>query len=255
MKQTHIEAFSTEPSKEGSKGSRSKPNRRAASKTKANTGVKRKNPDDNGTAQKDAHLAKKPKQDSTNSDKKLPLAEDSNVVLINRAPVLQLWAACVSEAVYPDLSWETHLSIGSAISALCAVSKGRAIGKIEQASDDPNKKAEKERKKRATEEGADDEVHVMGFRLLLKNGSAVVSGKPQTANEGLLKKKYGEEAYGRVKKSMQDAAANEQDKGELNRRAFGMYESFRPSVQHGQGGWGKKGELKLDHIGNVVAST
>lgn len=256
LKQTHLEAFGSEPSKE-SKGASSTSNRRNASRTKpnANTGAKRRKSDDNGTAQNDARLAKKSKQSSTGSEKKSPLTEDSNVILINRAPVLQLWAACVSEAVYPDLPWETHLSIGAAISALCAVSKGRAIGKIEPPSDDPNKKAEKERKKRAAEEGAEDEVHVMGFRLLLKNGKAVVSGKPQNANEELLKKKYGEGEYDRAKRAMKDAVAMEGDTGELNRRAFHIYESFRPSVQRGQAGWGKKGELKLDQIQNVIAST
>ncbi|KAJ9613223.1 hypothetical protein H2200_003165 [Cladophialophora chaetospira] len=244
-----VKDFQDKPT-EQAKTNSSRSRRPATPKTKdAKSTLKRKQPDDEEKSQKPSKPAKKQKQTSIKADEDLAPSEDSKPVIINRAPVLQLWAACISQKLYPKLSWDTHLSIGSAISALCAVSKGRAIGKIDQA--DPDKKAKKDKKKRAAEQAAEDEVEVMGFRLLLKDGSAIVSGKPQKANEELLIKKYGEEDYERVKKTMEEAIDSfegKAKKGELSRTAFHMYEKIRPTVQHGQGGWGKKGELKLESI-------
>ncbi|KAF2014003.1 hypothetical protein BU24DRAFT_250664 [Aaosphaeria arxii CBS 175.79] len=55
---------------------------------------------------------------------------DSKPIIINRAPVLQLWSASVINSTYPGLSWETCLSVGSAVSSICAVAKGRSVGKM-----------------------------------------------------------------------------------------------------------------------------
>ncbi|EXJ55490.1 hypothetical protein A1O7_08417 [Cladophialophora yegresii CBS 114405] len=253
LQQTHLEDFEDKPQKE--KANTSKSRRPNASKTKdATTGTssKRKQPEDEEKPQKASRPTKKQKETHKEASVKPEEDdEDNKPVIINRAPVLQLWAACVAQKLYPKLSWNTHLSIGSAVSALCAISKGRAIGTIDQPTDDPGKKAEKEKKKQSAGKGADDEVDVMSFKLLLKDGSAIVSGKPQKANEAALIKKYGEAEYERTKKAMEeaiDAFEAKAKKGELNRTAFHMYEEFRPSVQHGQGGWGKKGELRLEKI-------
>jgi hypothetical protein len=61
--------------------------------------------------------------------------EDTKIVIINRAPVLHLWSACVAHFLYPELSWETCLSAGSAVSAICAVAKGRSIGTVPEKDD------------------------------------------------------------------------------------------------------------------------
>ena len=42
------------------------------------------------------------------------------------------------------------------------------------------------------------------------------------------------------------------EEGELNWKGFGLYESFRPDVSKGQKGWGRKGELDLGKIREVV---
>jgi len=169
--------------------------------------------------------------------------------------VLQLWAACVAQHLYPDLTWTTSLAVGSAISTLCAISKGRSVGVIEEA--DPDRK--KEAKKRAEQAGADREVQVMGFKLSVKGGDVLLKGKPKRGDEAPLKAKFDREeegAYVRVKRVMDQAIETWQpdtkNGGELNRKAFHMYEQFRPTVQSGQGGWGRKGELDLDKIKEVV---
>ncbi|KIW64007.1 hypothetical protein PV04_08967 [Phialophora macrospora] len=258
LQQTHLEDFEDKPVKEEANTSKSR--RPGTRKSKdAKPSAKRKQTEDEGKGQETPRPAKKQKQKqkqaSIKPDEDATPAEESKPVIINRAPVLQLWAACVAQKLYPKLSWATHLSIGSAISTLCAISKGRAIGAIDQAADDPEKKAEKEKRKRSAQKSADDEVDVMSFKLLLKDGNAIVSGKPQKANEALLMKKYGEADYKRTKAAMEEAIDDfeaKAKKGELNRAAFHMYEEFRPSVQHGQGGWGKKGELRLEKIGELA---
>ena len=39
---------------------------------------------------------------------------------------------------------------------------------------------------------------------------------------------------------------------ELNRRGFGLYEAFRPSVPAGTRGWGASGELDLGRIAELA---
>jgi hypothetical protein len=248
QKQTHLEDFTDKEPQEEKAGS-PKPKRTNVKKSpKASS--KRKGTDDG----EEAPFEKKQKQAPTKTDEDTGSSESSKPVIINRAPVLHLWAACVAEKLYPNLSWTTHLSIGSAISALCAVSKGRAIGKIEAPSDDPDTKAATKKKKEAAKEGADEEVEVMGFKLQLKDGRALVLGKPQKGVEELLRKKYRED-YERVRKTMREAVRmfkSTAEREELSRTAFHMYEEFRPSVQRGQGGWGKRGELRLEKVMEVA---
>ncbi|KAL2406414.1 hypothetical protein ABEF93_006328 [Exophiala dermatitidis] len=185
-------------------------------------------------------------------------APEHKPIMINRAPVLQLWSASVAHRLYPELSWETCLAIGSAISTLCAISKGRSIGMIDPPDTaDEERKRRKEAQKRRDEAGADDEVQVMGFRLLVKGEDVLLQGKPKHGSEAPLKGKFGgDDDYQRVKDAMDTALArwtgDEESKKELNKRAFHMYESFRPTVQSGQGGWGRKGPLSIDKIKDVV---
>ncbi|EXJ75254.1 uncharacterized protein A1O5_01950 [Cladophialophora psammophila CBS 110553] len=261
--QTRVEDF--EPKEENkAQGQGSKSKRAATTKRKKETeprSERKRTQSDNQTNAEDAARStkkQKQKQPSLKPEEDVsPAGDATKPVLINRAPVLQLWAACVSQALYPVLPWATHLSIGSAISTLCAIAKGRAIGLIEKPSDDPAERAEKERKRRAAEEGADDEINVMRFRLLLKDGGAIVSGRPQKANEVLLRNKFGQgDEYERVKRAMEEAIDTWRNRGqekEFNVKAFHMYEEFRPSVQRGQGGWGKKGELRPEKIREVVS--
>jgi hypothetical protein len=48
-------------------------------------------------------------------------------IMINRAPVLTLWAAIVSQTVF-SLSWEEALTIGSAYATITAKAKGTSLG-------------------------------------------------------------------------------------------------------------------------------
>jgi len=156
-------------------------------------------------------------------------ATDSNeqtegVITINRAPVLELWGACVAHSLYHEASWETCLSVGGAISTINAVAKGRSIGTMDKP--DPGE-AEERRQKRKEKAAKEElaEVKVMSFNLKLKDGQAMVGDKPKRGNEVALKKKFGDEQYDMAKKAFEEALSNWRGKEhDLDQQAFKMYE-------------------------------
>lgn len=176
-------------------------------------------------------------------------------IMINRAPVLQLWGAAVTHLVYPDVSWITCLSAGNAISSLCAVSKGKSIGVIEPQDEDPQEsRKRKAAKKEVSEMEQTTELQVMGFPLHVKDEDVLLGGKSKRLKEATLKAKFGgDESYDAVRKTMEEALQQWKEYEEdLNKKAFHMYEQFRPSVASGQQGWGRKGELNLGQVESVV---
>jgi hypothetical protein len=201
------------------------------------------NSKDDSPSQKDNSEAKRDESES---------GESKDEILINRAPVLELWAATVTSFLYPDVSWETSLSAGSAISTLCAISKGRAIGTIDKP--DPSAAEKKKKKKQRSKGDQLDELEVMSFRLKLKDGHVLVGDTPKKANEQTLIKKFGEAAYEQVKKTFRDSLQSwSGQKDELNAQAFHHYEVFRPTVPKGQMGWGRKGVLNLQTVKDAVS--
>ncbi|OCK77362.1 hypothetical protein K432DRAFT_384741 [Lepidopterella palustris CBS 459.81] len=177
-----------------------------------------------------------------------------NNIVINRAPVLQLWTACVTSFLHPSLEWSTCLSVGSSISTICAVSKGRSIGKINRSEDDKEKKNKKREQAKEQQKNLDI-LEVMHFKLKLRDGLALVGnehkGKP--ANETLLRTKFGDEGYEAAKGIFQESLESWRgDEEELNEQAFKFYEGFRPDVASGQKGWGRKGELDLEKARKVI---
>lgn len=179
---------------------------------------------------------------------------DSKVITINRAPVLELWASCVAQVLHSSLSWNTCLSIGAAISAITAISKGRSIGAMGKPDPGEAQAKKEERKEKAEKDGL-DEVKVMSFRLNIdQDGRALVGGKPKKADEETLKKKYGgSREYEDAKTAFQEALEGWKGKEEeLDKKAFGFYGDFRPSIPAGQKGWARKGELRLEVVRCVV---
>jgi hypothetical protein len=169
--------------------------------------------------------------------------------LINRSPVLQLWAASVAHLTHPDLAWSTCLSAGAAIATICAVAKGKSIGTIDDHRDSKPKQKRK----------ADDDferLQVMQFKLRTRGGLVYVGSgsdaKPKPGTEEMLKRKFGTR-YGDVRRCFEEGLEGWRgEEGELMEGAFGMYERFRPTVEAGQKGWGRKGELSLDRVREVV---
>jgi hypothetical protein len=166
-------------------------------------------------------------------------------VTINRAPVLTLWAATVAERM--GHSWETALTLGKAVAGLNAQAKGRTLGIY--AAKQPGEGAAREKKK------ADADVQwitVCGRPVPARQtaeGVRAVAG--DAAIEPVSVHRYLEKAFGdsleQVRSAMKDLAGA-YSASELESRAYGFYEKFRPSVASGTGGWGQKGDLDLDLI-------
>ncbi len=167
----------------------------------------------------------------------------ANKILINRAPVLTLWAVVVAERL--GFNHDESLSLGKAVAGLTAQSKGQRFGIF--------KPTPKELKKvREQERGEEFRVELLGRALPAMNTEegvrAVVESKPIEPDvvERYLESKFGD-ALAEVRKAMTELAhALKPD--ELAQRGFGLYEQFRPVIPEGVQGWGAKGELDLDGI-------
>lgn len=172
-------------------------------------------------------------------------------IIINRAPVLELWGACVASFLHPELSWTLCLSIGSSISTITAISKGRSIGTIAPPDESTKDASDKQDKKQGDEIST---VKVMGFPMTIKDDSVIVKGKPKTIREVSLLRKYSsEETYTKARDAMVEALQEWKGKeDDLDTKAFHMYEQFRPDVAKGQKGWGRKGELHLSKVRDTI---
>lgn len=147
--------------------------------------------------------------------------------------------------MHSNESWETCLSIGGSIASLCAISKGRAIGKIDPPSESRDKGSRGKKTDKETRH-----LEVMGFPMEIKDGVVTVDGKPKPLSEEAIEGKFGgTDNYQRAKKVMQEALeAWVDDKDDLEKQAFHFYEQFRP----GSGGWGQKGELDLENVQKTI---
>ena len=170
----------------------------------------------------------------------------SNPIKINRAPVMTLWAVVVAERLGYDE--QTALTLGKSVTGLNAQSKGRRLGIYEEAE-------EKEAKARPEKERAPGEqtsVSLLGRpvpAVYTKEGlRALAKGKPVNPKsvQRYLEQRFGERLPD-ARAAMQTLAES-MDPGELSRRAYSLYEQFRPEIPAGKRGWGATGELDLGKI-------
>ena len=170
-------------------------------------------------------------------------------ILINRAPVLTLWAAVVAERL--GFNRDEALSLGKALAGLNAQSKGRRLGIFK-----PNPKE----LKKAQEQKRVEEfwVDLLGRAIPAMNTQegvrAVVESKPIEPEgvERYLENKFGE-ALPEAREAM-TKLANALKPAEFAQKGFGLYEQFRPVIPEGVRGWGAKGELDLGFIRDLWLS-
>jgi hypothetical protein len=160
-------------------------------------------------------------------------------VLINRAPVLALWTAVVAQRLGFD--GDTALTLGKAVAGLNAQSKGRRIGVY---------KTPKTSKKSGL--GEEFWIEICGRSvpaMKTKEGiRAVVKDKPIDPEKvrTYLKGKFGADlpsVYAAMRK-----LAGDIEPRDLAAKAFGLYETFRPTIPKGVPGWGRPGTLDLELI-------
>ncbi|MDB6108742.1 MAG: hypothetical protein JWR69_492 [Pedosphaera sp.] len=163
--------------------------------------------------------------------------------MINRAPVLTLWAAIVAERLGFDRG--EALSLGKALAGLNAQSKGQRLGIFE-----PSPKELE--KARARKRGEEFWAELLGRAVpvvITEHGvRALAKSRPiaPEAVERYLEGKFGD-ALPEARRAMKSLAHAFEPK-ELAQRAFQLYERFRPEVPEGVPGWGAKGALDLDRV-------
>src|ERR1035437_3306684 len=171
-----------------------------------------------------------------------------NKILINRAPVLTLWATIVAERL--GFNHNEALSLGKALAGLNAQSKGQRLGIFHPSP----KELKKVHERKPSEEF---QVALLGRALPAVNTDqgvrAVVKSKPVDAGgvERYLEGKFGD-ALPQMRKAM-TKLASALTPAELAQKGFGLYEQFRPTIPEGVQGWGAKGELDLGRILKLAA--
>lgn len=170
-------------------------------------------------------------------------------IKINRAPVLTLWAAVVAERLGYDR--ETALTLGKAVAGLNAQSKGRRLGIYEEKTEEEREAA---REKAESLELA--YIDLLGRRVpaveTQQGLRAAIDGEAIHAHsvEGYLNRKFKGDLE--ATRAAMQALAEAYPPDELARRAYGLYEKFRPQIPEGARGWGAAGELDLDYIRSLA---
>ena len=163
-------------------------------------------------------------------------------VMMNRAPVLTLWACVVAERMGYDR--DTALTLGKAVAGLNAQTKGRMLGiyatpKAPEHGGPPKKRGL----------GEDFWIELCSRPVPVKNTEdgvrAVVKDKP-ISPESVSKYLQGKfaDSFEAVSAAMRELAESFEPE-DLGQRAYSLYETFRPEIPQGKRGWGAKGELDL----------
>ena len=168
-------------------------------------------------------------------------------ILINRAPVLTLWASIVAERLGFDQ--DEALSLGKAVAGLNAQSKGQRLGIFKSV-------PQEVKKARAQKRGEEFMIEICGRHVPAVNTPdgvrAVIKNQPIEANsvERYLGSKFGE-SLGTARAAMRDLAKAFRPE-QLSTNAFGLHEDFRPAIPAGVKGWGAKGNLDIDRIRSMA---
>jgi hypothetical protein len=168
-------------------------------------------------------------------------------ILINRAPVLTLWATIVAERVRFDKN--EALSLGKAVAGLTAQSKGRRLGIYKPV-------PQEVKKARARNLGEEFLIEICGRRVpaikTTEGVRAVIKNKPVEPKnvERYMESKFGD-SLGTVRSAMHDLAKAFRPE-QLSENAFRLYEEFRPAIPEGVTGWGAKGKLDIDRIRSLT---
>lgn len=167
-------------------------------------------------------------------------------IKINRAPVMTLWAVVVAERL--GYKKDEALTFGKAVAGLNAQSKGRRLGIYEEKSEEEKGKERKEKPVEFIEllgRGVPAVKTPNGLRATI-NGEEIDPGSV----EKYLKQKFKDD-LDKAREAMESLAKAFTPK-QLENKAYGLYEKFRPAIPEGAKGWGAKGELDLNQIRSLA---
>ena len=171
-------------------------------------------------------------------------------VMVNRAPVLTLWAAVVAEVL--GFEHDEALTLGRAVAGLNAYSKGVSLGLFQPT---PKEVKEQRRKMRKEETVTVDLLHRAVPARHTDEGLRALSGESPIRPESV--QKYLESKFGEALEDVSDAMrklAKSLPPSQLAQKAYGLYEKFRPEIPPGKKGWGASGKLDLDLIRKMASA-
>jgi hypothetical protein len=172
----------------------------------------------------------------------------SNVVHVNRAPVLTLWAAIVAERL--GYGHASALSLGKAVAGLNAQSKGRRLGIYGPPARKPARPAARPAARRPTVELMGRAVPVRGSGAGLRAVAGGAAIDPVSV-ERYLHARFGPQ-YDAAARALRALAGRVTPRA-LARSAYELYVDFRPAVPEGRAGWGARGVLDLGKVGRLGA--
>ena len=171
-------------------------------------------------------------------------------VMVNRAPVLTLWAAVVAEVLGFD--HDEALTLGRAVAGLNAYSKGISLGLFQPT---PQEVKEQRQKMRKEETVTVDLLHRAVPAKHTGEGLRALSGESSIHPESV--QKYLESKFGEALKDVSGtmmALAKSLPPSQLAEKAYSLYEKFRPEIPPGKKGWGVSGKLDLDLIRKMASA-
>jgi hypothetical protein len=173
--------------------------------------------------------------------------KEIGTMLINRAPVLTLWATVVAKRM--GYSEDEALTLGKAVAGYTAQFKGRSLGiyTVKEKSETGEERTEKREAKLVDLMGR--KIPTIEERGEIRSISKDKAVDPDSVRR-YLDKKFGENLDEFA--AAMEALAKSYDPEELNATAFRLYEKFRPEIPKGKRGWGAKGELNLEKIRKLM---
>ena len=175
-------------------------------------------------------------------------APDPPDIVINRSPVMILWAAAIAHVTFGH-DWAEALSLASACAAKFARAKGASLGLHSTAS---------------SSSSSSDDVHLLGSDVPCERtadgslrGTSEHRHKPgcfdiahPSGVHRSLASGFGEHfgAAWAAMTSLARAVPEAEMKANGNRRGYELYAEFRPPVPAGLAGWGQPGRLRLGQL-------
>jgi hypothetical protein len=175
--------------------------------------------------------------------------ERKSWMMVNRAPVLTLWAAMVAKVL--GFEHDEALTRGRAVAGLNAYSKGISLGLFQPT---PQEVKEQRQKMRKEETVTIDLLHRAVPAKHTDEGLRALSGESPIHPESV--QKYLESKFGDALEEVSNAMlelAKSLPPSQLAEKAYALYEKFRPEIPPGKKGWGASGKLDLDLIRKMTS--
>mmetsp|Transcript_41582 Transcript_41582/g.163472 ORF Transcript_41582/g.163472 Transcript_41582/m.163472 type:complete len:335 (-) Transcript_41582:221-1225(-) len=168
-------------------------------------------------------------------------------VVVNRSPVMILWACSVAKQ--RGFDWNSCLSLAQASADWYARKKGEYHGILQHKTpaavdESRNDLEEIELVGVRIKAVRKTEGKQVGYRALDDDGNEITPSKPWN----YISRNFGtnlENVYGAFRDLLEAIPMDELVSGST---PYNVYEKFRPDVAHGAAGWGSRGRIKFDQL-------